>query len=168
MSSPVSKPSVIEAIDSERDHWESLLSQVGEERMEEPGVMGDWTFKDLAAHVTAWRRRSLDRLEAASRGEPDPAAPVDPDTDTEERMNNEFYEANRDRPLKDVLADSRETFTRLRNIVSAFSDEELNDPGRIDWVDGEALGPAIVSGSYFSHLHQEHEPDIRAWLSQRS
>lgn len=165
MSSTVTTSSVIEAIDAEREHWEGLLSQVGEERMEQPGVMGEWTFKDLVAHLTSWRQRSLDRLEAASRAQPDPAQPVEPDTDTEERMNNEFYEANRDRPLGDVLEDSRQTFIRLRQIVSAFSDDELNDPDRIAWLDGESLGHAIVNGSYFSHLHKDHEPDIRAFIA---
>ena len=168
MNHSVDKTSVLETIDAERAHWDSLLAEVGEERMDEVGVTEDWSFKDMAAHITAWRQRSLDRLEAAARGEPDPASPVDPDSGTEDRMNADFYEANRDRPLQDVLQQSRETFTRLRDIVNQFSTEDLNDPGRVPWMDGEALGPAIVNGSYFSHLHEGHEPDIRAWLERRS
>ena len=40
--------------------------------LEQPGAMGDWTFKDVAAHLTAWRRRTVVRLEAAARGEAEP------------------------------------------------------------------------------------------------
>ena len=166
MSSPVDTSSVIDAIDAERAHWESLLAEVGEERMEEIGITDDWSFKDVAAHLTAWRSRSLDRLEAASRGEPDPATPVDPDSDAEDRMNAGFYAANRDRPLQDVLRESKETFDRLRGVVSVLSVEDLNDPRRFEWMDGEALGPAIVNGSYFGHLHEEHEADIRAFIAR--
>ena len=30
-----------------------------------------------------------------------------------------------------------------------------------------ALGEAITSGEFFGHLHEEHEADIRRWLSER-
>jgi hypothetical protein len=29
---------------------------------------------------------------------------------------------------------------------------------------GAALGPTFLDKSYFGHFHDEHEPDIRAWL----
>jgi hypothetical protein len=45
-------------------------------------------------------------------------------------------------------------------------DEALDDPDRFPWLEGSALGPAIVSGEFFSHLHEEHEPEIRRWLQQ--
>lgn len=31
---------------------------------------------------------------------------------------------------------------------------------------GEALGAAIVDGGLFSHLHEDHEPEIRAWIAR--
>src|SRR5215216_5178948 len=126
---------VLAAIDRERDAWETLLVEVGEARMLEPGVMGDWTFKDLAAHITGWRARSLQRLEAAANGqpEPDPVWPADRGSDDE--INDWIHEA-------------------------------LNDPDFFPWLEGNALGPVIVSGEFFSHLHEEHEPDIRRWLQQ--
>ena len=31
--------------------------------------MGEWTFKDLVAHLTAWQRHELAPLEQALRGE---------------------------------------------------------------------------------------------------
>jgi hypothetical protein len=65
-----SKGEVLAAIDRERDAWETLLVEVGEARMLEPGVMGDWTFKDLTAHITGWRARSLQRPEAAAKERP--------------------------------------------------------------------------------------------------
>src|SRR3712207_9051846 len=67
-----SKGQVLQAIERERDAWETLLVEVGESRMLEPGAMGEWTFKDLVAHITGWRARSLRRLEAAANGQPEP------------------------------------------------------------------------------------------------
>jgi hypothetical protein len=45
-------------------------------------------------------------------------------------------------------------------------DEALNDPNRFPWLEGNALGAQILSGEFFSHLHEEHEPEIRRWLQQ--
>lgn len=168
MSANVSNDRVFDAIQSESDAWDALVAEVGAQHMEEPGVVGDWTFKDVAAHINAWRMRALDRLEAAAQGKPDPVPPVDPDSETEDEMNAAFYAANRDRPVHDVLSESRATFARLKGVVTKFSADDLSDPNRFEWMDGEALGPAIVGGSYFGHLHEEHEPEIRAWLAGRS
>ena len=46
--------------------WSDLVAAIGPDRMEEPGPMGEWTFKDLAAHLTGWRERSIRRLEVVA------------------------------------------------------------------------------------------------------
>lgn len=35
-----------------RAEWDALLASIDEARMREPGVEGDWSIKDLIAHVT--------------------------------------------------------------------------------------------------------------------
>jgi hypothetical protein len=40
-------------------------------------------------------------------------------------------------------------------------------PARFDWLEGEALGPAVVHG-FPRHLHIEHKDMIRAWLEKQS
>ena len=62
MSTPRTKAETLDRIEAARKHWQSLVNEVGEERMEQPGPMGDWTFKDLAAHLTAWQERTVLRL----------------------------------------------------------------------------------------------------------
>ena len=43
---------------SENEGWEGLLAEIGEDRMDEPGVAGAWSIKDIVAHLAAWRRRT--------------------------------------------------------------------------------------------------------------
>ena len=50
----------------EREAWRALVDEVGVDRMTEPGPMGPWSFKDLAAHLLGWRDRTIARLEAAA------------------------------------------------------------------------------------------------------
>jgi hypothetical protein len=77
-------------------------------------------------------------------------------------INAWMYESNRDRPLAEVLSDSREVFQQLVETLDAISREELQDLRRILGLEEEQ-----VSGSmFFAHFHQEHEPDMRAWLEK--
>jgi hypothetical protein len=45
------KAKLIDWARRERAGWEQLLADVGEARMSEPGPMGDWSFRDLLAHL---------------------------------------------------------------------------------------------------------------------
>jgi hypothetical protein len=160
----ISKGQVLAAIEREQDAWEALLAEVGEARMLAPGAMGEWTFKDLVAHITGWRARSLRRLEAAANGQPEPPPPWPADRQSDDEINAWIHEVNRDRLLGEVIGESRESFARLAEIIQMLPDHALSDPTRFPWLEGQALGPEIVSGGFFSHYHDEHEPDVRRWL----
>ncbi|MBA2521077.1 MAG: ClbS/DfsB family four-helix bundle protein [Chloroflexia bacterium] len=156
---------LVHVIEQERAAWHDLIAEVGEARMEEPGPMGEWTFKDLAAHLTGWRSRSLDRLEAEAGGEPEPAPPWPPELHDDDPINDWIREQNRHRPAGDVLADADATFDRLRRAVEALPEEAVWSPDHFPWTEGAAIGQAIVDRTFFGHFHEEHEPAVRAWLS---
>lgn len=168
----VTKGEVLAAINREREAWDGLLAEVGEDRMLEPGPMGEWTFKDLVDHLTAWRERSLQRLEAAAHGQPEPPAPWPADLDDEndddvDAINDWFQKQSADKLLGEVLDESRESYARLAEAVQQLPDEALTDGSYFAWTEGQALGDAIVSGAFFDHLHGEHDADIRRWLADR-
>ena len=161
-----SKGEILAAIDRDREAWETLLVEVGEARMLEPGPMGDWSFKDLVAHITGWRARSLQRLEAAAHGQPQPDPMWPADRQSDDEINDWMHEANQDRLLGEVIGESRESYARLAEIVQMLPDDALASPDAFPWLEGQALGDTIVSGAFFAHLHEEHMPEIRRWLSQ--
>ena len=162
---PISKKQLLAEMQSEQAAWLALLDEIGEENMTQPEVAGGWSIKDIVAHITGWRRRTVLRFQAALDPTVDmtPDYPAELDEDDEvDQINAWIYQANRDRPLADVLNDSREVFQQLVAEVSALSDEQLNDPQRFPWLEGERLTGAFI----FGHFHEEHEPDMRAWLSR--
>ena len=162
---PISKKQLLAEMQSEQAAWLALLDEIGEENMTQPEVAGGWSIKDIVAHLTGWRRRTVLRFRAALDPTVDmtPDYPAELDEDDEgDEINAWIYKANRDRPLTDVLNDSREVFQQLVAEVSALSDEQLNDPQRFPWLEGERLTGAFI----FGHFHEEHEPDMRAWLSR--
>jgi hypothetical protein len=146
-----------------QQRWRRLVTEVGDGRMEEPGAMGDWTFKDVASHLTSWRRRTVLRLEAAARGEPAPVNPWPAELGDEEvdPINAWMHERSRDRRLADVLAEADGVYDDFAAAVETLSPDILTDPNRFAWMEGVAL----ADGDFSGHL-DEHEPDVRRWLAR--
>ena len=160
MSTVRTKDDLLAHIQAEHAGWRALVAEVGEERMEQPGPMGDWTFKDLVAHLTGWRERTIRRLEAGPG--PEPPTPWPGHLTEDDEVNEWIYEQNRDRPLREVLAEADASYQRLAAAAAALPEEDLTTPGRFAWMEGKPL----ADGDFFGHLHEEHDPDIRAWLAR--
>lgn len=162
------KDAALRRIDDEHAHWRELVAEVGDDRMDEPGPMGDWTFRDLVSHLTGWRSYSISRLEAVARGEADAPFPWPPVLTTDDDINDWLRDTAARQSLAEVLAEHETTFGRLRAVIEEMPDDVLADPGSFPWMEGDAVGEAIVSGRFFAHLHEEHEPAVRAWLEGTS
>jgi hypothetical protein len=130
--------------------------------MTQPGVAGEWSIKDIVAHLTAWRRRTVGRFQAALRHEPAPPPSWPVEMQSDDEINAWFYAADRDRSLADVLRESRDVFYQLVQTLDGFSEADLRDPSRFPWLEGEPLSGA----AFFAHFHEEHEADMRAWLER--
>jgi hypothetical protein len=146
-----------------RQLWRSLVAEVGD-RADDPGPMGAWTFGDLAGHLLAWRNRTIARLEAAGRGEPEPPAPWPTDLEGEGAINSWIREQDRGRSSAEMIDAYDESFERLGTAAEALPAELVSDPSAFLWLEGNALGTIDPLG----HLREEHEPTVRAWLSSRS
>ena len=166
MTTLESKAGLLATVREERENIARLVDKAGK-RLEQPGATGDWTLKDVLAHLTGWRWRSVARLEAALAGI-DTYHTIWPreleESDDYEPINQWLYEQYRNTPADVVIRESNETFDRIEAAVSALSEDALFTPGRYGWLHGEALGPAIIGG-VASHFHNEHEADLRAWLA---
>ena len=63
--------------------------------------------------------------------------------------------------MREVLDDSDQVFQQLLAAIEGLPDEVLSDPARyLPWLEAESIKP----GDFFGHFHEEHEPDMRAWL----
>jgi hypothetical protein len=161
MSSTTSKSQVLADLQDQQSEWEALLQDIGEENMTQPAV-ADWSIKDIIAHLTGWRRRTVQRFQAALDHQLAPPTPWPAELDTDDEINAWIYAKSSDRSLADVLQDSRDVFAQLVETLDGFPEAELLDPERFPWLEGEPLTAAAL----FGHFHEEHEPDMRAWLQR--
>ncbi len=162
MTSTTSKAQLLNDLRAEQAGWEALLNDIGEEHMTQPGVAGEWSIKDIVAHLTGWRKRTVARFQAALHDEPLPPPLWPAHLQTDDEINAWIYAANKDRSLSEVLQESRAVFEQLVATLAAFPEADLLDPKRFGWLEGEPLTGAML----FGHFHEEHEPDMRAWLEQ--
>ena len=143
--------------------WERLLDRIGTQRMELPGVMGEWSFKDMVAHLNDWQGWLIARMRAAQNGKPKPAPPWPADLEGDDALNAWIYEANRRRPVQDVLDDTRQNFELLLAVIDDLADDvRIEAEGHLLWLGDEGF-PA---GEFFDHYHEDHEPDVRSWWAQ--
>ena len=99
----MNKSELLNWLKEEYRQWEALLDQIGLARMDQPGVNGDWSMKDVVAHLTGWNRWLILRLQAAGRGDPEPPPPWPAQIQAEDEINAWIYESNRGRSLREVL-----------------------------------------------------------------
>ena len=159
----MNKSELLNGLQEEYQQWKALLDQIDPARMDQPGVTGHWSIKDIVAHLTGWRRRTVARLQAAQRREPEPPPPWPAHLQTDDEINAWIYETNHERPVREVLDESHQVFQRLLAAMEGLPDEVIMDPGRhLPWLEGHPLS----AGQFFAHFHEEHEPDMRAWLAQ--
>lgn len=160
-----SRDELVERFRSERATWQALLAEVEPDRMDEPGPMGDWTFKDLVGHLSSWRNRTVARLAAAGRGEPRPANPWPAEIDDDDTINDWFRQRDTDRSIDDLLADYDGSFERMASGVAGLpavaNPTEAETPGYFNWDDGHGM----LESDFFNHL-ETHADDVRAWLAK--
>jgi hypothetical protein len=175
------KSELLNWLPEEYQQWGALLEKIGPERMEQPGVNGDWSMKDIVAHLIGWNHWLVLRTQAAGRGEPEPPPPHLHCTErsavqvwpahlqTEDEVNAWIFESNRGRSVQEALEEARQVFQQLLAVI-----EGLPEDVRIEAVyRGERVFHLIwlgdqrfPAGEFFDHFHDDHEPDVRAWLAR--
>ncbi|MEO8274128.1 MAG: maleylpyruvate isomerase N-terminal domain-containing protein, partial [Chloroflexota bacterium] len=151
MTSP-EQQAVADRLRADRTVWRDVVAEVGRDRMNEPGPMGEWTFKDLVAHLGGWRMARLPMIEAIARGEAPPPEPWPPEMDDVDEVNAWLQERDRDRTLEDVLDEYDQSFERLAAAIEAMPESVAADPDGLPWAEGTPL----IEIDFTEHLHDEH------------
>jgi uncharacterized protein (TIGR03083 family) len=157
------KAEQLAAIRADQQFWRDLAAEVGSDRYGEPGPMGEWTFGDMAAHLLGWRNRTIARLEAYARGDPEPSNPwpaaLDELEDGDDAINDWIQDQQAGRAPEQSVADYDASYDRLASAIESLPDAKLTDLTALSWTEGP-----LVEVDFTDHLHDEHVPSVRAWL----
>lgn len=125
MSQAKSKARILKRLQTERTRLEQTLLCLNPDDMLYPHVVGEWTVKDVLAHLADWEAHMLVWIAAGRRG--DPVENPDPGLTWEQldKFNQRVYEAHRDQPLQEVLAYFRAIHNQFMAMIEAMPEEEM-------------------------------------------
>jgi hypothetical protein len=158
----MTKDEIFDALEDERENFLDAIDGLSDEELQQPGVVGEWSIKDIMIHLNSWEAEMVKLLWQAKQGQP----PSNPDWTEEQvdQLNQEWFEAYHARPLDRVMADFIAVRKQTSRRVEAFTDKDLNDPQRFSWLKGRPLWVWVAQDS-FEH-EAEHTAQIRAWRDE--
>lgn len=147
--------SPVEALDAARAEFLDALSAVDADLVTVPGVMGDWSVRDLVVHVAAWADHASSALDLAVAGRGDEFAYSSAETDA---MNERILAEGRNVSPSDALVREDAAFTSLRQRVADLDSSLLTlRLGNGDTVE------AVIRYDGPDH-YAEHTEHLRAWF----
>ena|SRR2546422_10732882 len=109
---------------------------LSDSQLTEPGVTGNWSVKDILAHVTTWEEEALKHLPLIIKGGRPPRYSIK--YGGINAFNALMTEQKRDLSLSDVLRQQDETHRRLINYVQRAPEEQFTRETRFRrrlWLD---------------------------------
>jgi hypothetical protein len=159
----MNKDEILDVLEDEREKFLDSIEGLSTQELLEPGVVGNWSVKDIMAHITLWEAELVKLLWQAAQGQK-PTTIHFAGINVDER-NEAWYEEQKDRPIEQIIADFSAVRKQTSRRVEAFTDKDLNDQSRFSWQKGYALWKWIAEDS-FSH-EAEHTAQILDWRKRR-
>lgn len=143
------------ALDAKRDDFLDALSNVDADLVTVPGVMDDWSVRDLVVHVAAWTEHAVHALDLASTGR---GAEFDYSTEQTDAMNERILAEGRSTSPAAALSREEAAFAALRDRVAAL------DPALLVHRLGNGDTVADVIRYDGPDHYAEHAAQLRAWF----
>src|SRR5512147_2859948 len=99
----MNKQELIEALEDGRESFLDLLEGISDEEMLEPGVAGEWSVKDILSHLSRWEAELIKLLWQAKNGQEPASELIMQLVSPFDEVNRRWREADKDRPLPQVL-----------------------------------------------------------------
>jgi hypothetical protein len=162
MKSSTSKSELLREITAARDEWDALIDEIPRRRLSEPMSPGQWSVKDIIAHMTEYDRHLA--LGLALRLQKPPQLWLD-DLSTDE-FNARLHQQIANRDLDDILLDSQQVFKELISEVETHTEDYLFGTHHVEGVPFDVIPNQLLKSESYGH-YRDHIPAIRAWMASR-
>ncbi len=121
------KTALLNTIQTEYSHFETLIAPLSETQLCTATLAGQWSIKDILAHIAVWEQLCARWLEEFLSGQtPQPSERLD------DNSNDRIYLANHDRSLQEVqelFHHAHQHFLHQVNLLAqSLTEEDLNAP----------------------------------------
>jgi len=152
--------SLTTTIEAEHARLQEALADLGNDEMLQAGAHGDWSVKDVLAHLTYWEGQLVRALRQAADGEDQ--TPMDAAGEEIDVINARVVAASRAHPLDEVRAAFTRSFAELLAVLATLRDDDLAATGELDARLGQPAQPFITAITY--EHYQEHHAALQNWL----
>jgi nicotinamidase-related amidase len=165
MPKPTTQQQLLDEAEKEYGALQRQVASFTRDEMVRPGVIGDWSIKDILAHLLEWQRMLMSWYEIGLRGEK-PAVPGEGYKWSQlPALNQAIYERYRDMALDDARNQLEASHKRMLELARSLSEEELFMPGHCAWTGTVPLASYINScaGAHYRWARTGIRRGTRAW-----
>lgn len=146
-----SKTQLLAESQKEYQALEKLLAPLTPEQMTQPGMLGEWSVKDVLAHLYEWQQMMLGWYQAGLRGETPEVPGRGYKWNQLAELNQEIYATYQGAPLDDVRAKFRASHQQMIDLIESLPENDLLAPGCFSWTGKHNLATFIDAntGSHY-------------------
>ncbi len=150
MPRPNTKTLLLSESRKERAALDKLLEPLTPAQMIAPGVLGDWSVKDVLAHLYEWEQMVLGWIAVTVRGETPHVPATGYKWSQIPALNDEIRQKHTARPLDEVLKMYQDSHQATMKTIELLSEETLFTRGLDPWMNKNHLA-AYFTSSTSSH-----------------
>jgi len=155
----MNKAELIAALQDARAQFRDAIAGLKDADLTQPGVTGDWSIKDVVAHLNLWEGETVTLLFQARQGQTPTTVHFKQVSDDEQ--NAIWMEMTRDRTAAQVLNDFDAVRKQTLRRLGEFRDAELEKKGHYAWLKNHSLGELVWD---YTGAHEiAHAEMIRQW-----
>jgi hypothetical protein len=154
----ISKAKVVRDLDSAWGDLMRTVEAIPAEDCEKPGVVGDWSLKDVLGHIAFWSGQAATTMRCAAAGR---LEDVERGTGSNwvDEWNEREYRARKDHALSEVRAEFLRNHKEAADALEAAPEEVLETKF------GQYRVITYFEGDTFDH-YREHNEQIKEWQQQ--
>src|SRR5512138_3548096 len=139
MPRPTTKKQLLETIEVEQKALDQLLAELTPAQMTRLGIVGEWSVKDVLAHLFEWQQMVLRWYSTGLQGKA-PAIPAEGMNWAQlPQLNQQIYEKHCHRSLADIRKEFKASHQKCVSTIQGLSEENLFTRGRYAWTKSSTL-----------------------------
>jgi len=159
-----SKALITARLQTERRRLEQNLTQLKPEEMLLPGVVGEWSVKDVLAHLADWEAHMPAWIEAARKGGPVVEIETGLKWGQFDEFNQRIYFRHKDQTLEEVMAYFKDIHVQFMGMVETMPEDEMLTRGRYAFI---GKGAVVSWLSQYAGHDRWAKTHIRKWMKAR-
>ena len=156
------KDELVDALNDARRRFLEAIAGLDDATLSMPGVTGDWSIKDVIAHLNMWESETVTMLFQTRQGQKPTTVHFRQVSDDEQ--NEAWYALTKDRTVTQILNDFEGVRKQTLRRIGEFRPVELEKKGYFPWLKDRSLAELVWD---YTGAHEEsHAEMIERWKNR--